>query len=196
MTTPIDRLIHELTKLPGVGEKTALRFVFHFLRRDPQDTHALAQALVAVKERVRLCSTCFSLTEADPCRICTDPRRDGRLLCVVEDPSDLLAIEKASAYRGHYHVLHGALSPLDGIGPDDLRIAELIRRLEAGSVDEVVVATNMNVEGEATALYLAKLLKPTGLKLTRLASGIPFGGDLEYIDVPTLTRAFAERHAL
>ncbi|MBI4125855.1 MAG: recombination protein RecR [Deltaproteobacteria bacterium] len=196
MAKPIERLIHELVKFPGVGEKTAVRFAFHVLREQADFAKSLAQALIDVKERVRLCSTCCALTEDDPCPLCRDPKRDTRVICVVEDPSAMLAIEKTHAYRGRYHVLHGALSPLDNIGPDDIRIAELLRRLEQGNVDEVVLATDMNVEGEATALYLTRLIKPTGIKITRLSSGIPVGGDLEYIDATTLTRAFEDRRAL
>lgn len=196
MAKPIERLIHELVKFPGVGEKTASRFAFHVLREHSDFARGLAQALIDVKERVRLCSTCCALTEEDPCLTCRDSKRDTRVICVVEDPSAMLALEKTHMYHGRYHVLHGALSPLDGIGPDDIRIAELLRRLEQGNIDEVVLATDMNVEGEATALYLTRLIKPTGIKVTRLSSGIPVGGDLEYIDATTLTRAFEDRRAL
>lgn len=196
MTSPIDRLIHELSKLPGVGEKTALRFAFHILRKDETYAQSLAQAVMDIKQKVHLCSTCFALTETNPCRICSDATREEQVVCVVEDPSDMLAVERTRSYRGRYHVLHGALSPLDGIGPDEVRIAELMRRLEGGGIEEVILATNINVEGEATALYLSRLIKPTGIRLTRLASGIPVGGDLEYIDPSTLTRAFEERHVL
>ncbi|OGQ21442.1 MAG: recombination protein RecR [Deltaproteobacteria bacterium RIFCSPLOWO2_02_FULL_44_10] len=194
MVNSIQKLIHEFSKLPGIGEKTALRFAFHLLRQQPQYAEDLARAILEVKERVRLCSICCALTDVDPCPICHDPKRDEMLLCVVEDPSDMLAIEKTRVFRGRYHVLHGALSPLEGIGPDDLRIRELLARLERRTMSEVVIATNINLEGEATALYLTRLLRPTGIKLTRLASGVPVGGDLEYIDATTLTRAFEERN--
>ena len=194
--TPIDRLIHELAKLPGIGERTATRLAFFILREPAAYARALSQALIDVKERVRLCSACQGLTESDPCPTCRDPRRDDDVICVVEDPSDVLAVERTHAFRGRYHILHGALSPIEGIGPDDLKIAELLRRLESASVREVIVATNANVEGEATALYLQKLIKPTGIKLTRLASGIPVGGNLEYIDASTLSRAFEERREI
>ena len=194
MVNSIQKLIHEFSKLPGIGEKTALRFAFHLLRQQPQYAEDLARAILEVKERVRLCSICCALTDVDPCPICHDPKRDEMLLCVVEDPSDMLAIEKTRVFRGRYHVLHGALSPLEGIGPDDLRIRELLARLERRTMSEVGIATNINLEGEATALYLTRLLRPTGIKLTRLASGVPVGGDLEYIDATTLTRAFEERN--
>lgn len=193
---PIDRLVHELSKLPGVGEKTATRLAFFVLRQPSSYARDFARALVDVKEKVKLCSACLNLTEHDPCDLCRDMRRDEKTICVVEDPTDMMAIEKTHAYRGRYHVLHGALSPLSGIGPDDIKIAELLSRLEGPEVDEVIIATNPNVEGEATALYLSKMIKPSGLKLTRLASGIPVGGDLEYIDASTLTRAFEERREL
>ncbi len=194
--TPIDRLVHELAKLPGVGERTATRLAFFILRQPAEYAQALSAALLDVKAKVRLCSECMNLTENDPCALCADMRREGETICVVEDPSDVMAVERAHAYRGRYHILHGAISPLDGIGPDDIKIAELLRRIEAGGVCEVIVATNANVEGEATALYLQKLIKPTGVRLTRLASGIPVGGDLEYIDASTLSRAFDERRDL
>jgi len=194
MTNPINRLVHELSKLPGVGEKTALRYALYILRQDAGYAYAFSQALVDIKEKVTLCSSCFSLTEQNPCSLCANDKRDATSLCEVEEPSDLMAIEKTGAFRGHYHVLHGALSPLDGVGPEDLKIKELLQRLETQPVAEIVIATNINVEGEATALYLTRLLKPVGLKITRLASGIPVGGDLEYVDATTLTRAFEERH--
>ncbi len=194
--TPIDRLVHELAKLPGIGERTAQRLAFFILRQPGEYARALSAALVDVKEKVRLCSECMNLTETDPCDTCRDARRDASIICVVEEPSDMLAVERSQSFRGRYHVLHGALSPLDGIGPDDIKLVELLRRLEGDSVREVIVATNANVEGEATALYLTKLIKPTGIRLTRLASGIPVGGDLEYIDASTLTRAFEERREL
>ncbi len=194
--TPIDRLVHELAKLPGIGERTATRLAFFILRQPGEYARSLSQAVADVKERVRLCSECMDLTEADPCATCRDPRREKDVICVVEEPSDVLAVERTHAFRGRYHILHGSLSPLDGIGPDDLKIAELLRRLEGGGVREVIVATNANVEGEATALYLSRLIKPTGIKLTRLASGIPVGGNLEYIDSSTLSRAFEERREI
>lgn len=193
---PIDRLVHELSKLPGIGERTATRLALFILRQPPSYASDLSRAIVDMKEKARLCSVCMNLTESDPCPSCRDTRRDRDVICVVEDPSDMLAVERAGSFRGAYHILHGALSPLDGIGPDDIKITELIRRLEDGLVREVIIATNPNVEGEATALYLARLIKPTGIKLTRLASGIPVGGDLEYIDASTLSRAFEDRKVL
>ena len=193
---PLDRLVHELSKLPGVGERTATRLAFHILRQPKEYALGLAQALTDVKKKVRLCSECMNLTESDPCATCRDPRRDSDVICVVEDPSDVMAVERSHAFRGRYHILHGAISPLDGVGPDDIKVAELIRRLERGRVGEVIIATNASIEGEATALYLTKLIKPTKVKLTRLASGIPVGGDLEYIDASTLSRAFEERREL
>jgi recombination protein RecR len=193
---PIDRLVHELSKLPGIGEKTATRLAFFVLRQPMGYARDLSRALVDVKEKVKLCSSCLNLTEHDPCDLCRDARRDEGTICVVEDPTDMMAIENTHAYRGRYHILHGALSPLAGVGPDDIKIAELLSRLESPNVNEVIIATNPNVEGEATALYLSKVIKPSGLKLTRLASGIPVGGDLEYVDASTLTRAFEERREL
>ncbi|MBT3182111.1 MAG: recombination protein RecR [Deltaproteobacteria bacterium] len=193
---PIDKLVHELSKLPGIGERTATRLAFFILRQPSDYAMNLSRALVDVKEKVRLCSICMNLTESDPCHTCNDSMREENIICVVEDPSDMLAVERTHAFKGKYHILHGALSPLDGIGPDDIKIAELIRRLEGDDVVEVILATNPNVEGEATALYLSKLIKPTGIKLTRLASGIPVGGDLEYIDSSTLSKAFEERRSL
>jgi len=192
VSDPIQRLIQRLARLPGIGEKTATRLAFHILRGPEAYARELAQALLEVREKVRLCSVCCNLTEADPCAICSDPRRDPHLLCVVAQPTDVLAIERSGDYRGRHHVLHGVLSPLDGVGPDDLRIAELVRRLD-GSVHEVILATSPNVEGEATAMYLAKLLKPLGPRVTRIASGVPIGGELEYVDQVTLTRAIEGR---
>jgi recombination protein RecR len=194
--TPIDRLIHELAKLPGIGERTAQRLAFFILRQPDEYAQSLSKAFIDVKEKVRLCSLCMNLTENDPCDICRDPRRSPSMICVVEDPSDVPAVERTRSFRGRYHILHGALSPLDGVGPDDIKIAELVRRLEDGKIEEVIVATNANVEGEATALYLSKILKSTGIKITRLASGIPVGGDLEYIDASTLSRAIEERREI
>ncbi len=193
---PIARLVKELARLPGIGEKTAQRLAFHILEAGPGFAGELAEAVVGVVRDVRCCSTCQTLTERDPCPICADPERDGRTLCVVEGVPDLVAIERTHEYRGRYHVLHGALSPLDGVGPSDLKIRELLVRLEGSPVDEVVLATNPDVEGEATALYLQKLLKPLGMKVTRIAQGVPMGGDLEYADQVTLARALAGRREL
>jgi recombination protein RecR len=196
MSITINNLIRELGKLPGIGEKTATRLAFFILRQPPQYAQGLAQALLDVKEKIKLCSVCLNLTECDPCEICSDPKRDSSIICVVEDPTDVLAIEKIHQFHGKYHILHGAISPLDGIGPDDIKIRELIRRLENSQVREVIVATNASVEGETTALYLSKVLTPLGIKLTRLASGVPIGSDLEYVDVSTLSRAFEARRQL
>ncbi|HET9598954.1 MAG TPA: recombination mediator RecR [Anaeromyxobacteraceae bacterium] len=193
---PIARLVKELARLPGIGEKTAQRLAFHILEAGAGYAEGLASAIVGVVRDVRLCSSCQTLTAQDPCAICADPRRDARTLCVVEGVPDLVAVERTHEYRGRYHVLHGALSPLDGVGPSDLKIRELLLRLEAAPVDEVVLATNPDVEGEATALYLTKLLKPLGLKVTRIAQGVPMGGDLEYADQVTLARALAGRREL
>ncbi len=190
------RLIQEFTRLPGIGEKTAARLAFHVLRADRQYAQALAEALLAVKDETRLCSVCFALTEMDPCPLCTDPTRAGDAICVVEEPGDLLAVERAHEFRGRYHVLHGTLAPLDGVGPDELKIQPLLMRLRDGAVREVIVATNPTAEGEATALYLARLIKPLGLKVTRIAHGIPVGGDLEYVDVMTVGRALEGRREM
>ena len=195
----LNRLVAQLSKLPGIGEKTAQRLAFHVLRSPPEYARSLATALNEVVDRVRLCPRCFSLTDGPidaPCGFCTDPKRDDRVLCVVEGIADELAIERTREYRGRYHVLHGVLSPLEGVGPDQLRIRELLVRLESGAVEEVIVATNPDVEGEATALYLVRLLRPMGIKVTRLAQGIPMGGDLEYADQATLARALAARRDL
>ena len=188
-----DRLVAELSKLPGVGGKTAARLAFHLLRAPQADSEALANALREMKQKVAFCSTCFHITETDPCVICSDPNRDVGRLCIVQEPQDLLAIERSHAFGGRYHVLHGALSPLDGIGPEELKVAPLLERLRHEKVEEVLLATNFTVEGEATALYLARLLAPLGLKLTRLAHGIPMGSDLEYIDTATVQQAIDGR---
>jgi recombination protein RecR len=193
---PIARLVKELAKLPGIGERTAQRLAFHVLDAGAGYASALAEAIVGVVRDVRLCSTCQTLTDRDPCAICSDPRRDGRTLCVVESVPDLLAVERTHEFRGRYHVLHGALSPLEGVGPGDLKIRELLLRLEGAPADEIVLATNPDVEGEATALYLQKLLKPLGIRITRIAQGVPMGGDLEYADQVTLARALAGRREL
>jgi recombination protein RecR len=193
---PIARLVRELARLPGIGEKTAQRLAFHILDAGPEYAGELAGAIVGVVRDVRCCSSCQTLTDRDPCPICADPERDARMLCVVEGVPDLLAIERTREYRGRYHVLHGALSPLEGVTPSDIRIRELLARLESEPAEEVVLATNSDVEGEATALYLTKLLKPIGIKVTRIAQGVPMGGDLEYADEVTLARALAGRREL
>jgi recombination protein RecR len=190
------RLVQQLTRLPGIGEKTAGRLAFHILRADRGYAQELAAAIVAVKDEIRLCSTCFALTEADPCSLCTDPERSDEILCVVEEPADLLAVERVREFRGRYHVLHGALAPLDGIGPDELKIQPLLVRLRNSTLREVILATNPTAEGEATALYLARLLKPLGLRVTRIAHGLPVGGDLEYADVMTVGRALEGRREM
>lgn len=210
---PIARLVVELGKLPGIGEKTAARLAFHILRAPVEDAQALAQAITDLRSKIRLCSSCWDFTEQDPCAICRDERRDASLLCVVAHPQDVIAIERTGGYRGRYHVLHGVLSPLEGIGPDDLRIAELIKRCQvqpghqtdkhvgpagepAKEVVEVIVATNPSVEGETTAIYLAKLLRPLAIKTSRIATGVPMGGELEYADRLTLARALDGRREL
>jgi recombination protein RecR len=191
------RLVKELSRLPGVGEKTASRLAFNLLNRPREEVIALAEALLEMKERVGLCSECFGLSDTVRCRICDDPAREHDLICVVEGPADLMAIERARSYNGVYHVLHGAIAPLDGIGPDDIKITDLTARLrDAGAIREVIVATNATVEGEATALYLAKVLKPLGVRMTRLARGLPAGGDLEYSDSATLSSALTGRRDL
>jgi recombination protein RecR len=190
------RLVQQLTRLPGIGEKTAGRLAFHILRADRGYAQELAAAIVAVKDEIRLCSTCFALTEADPCALCTDPERSDEVLCVVEEPADLLAVERAREFHGRYHVLHGALAPLDGVGPDELKIQPLLVRLRDSAVREIIIATNPTAEGEATALYLARLLKPLGIRVTRIAHGLPVGGDLEYADVMTVGRALEGRREM
>ena len=194
---PIARLATLLSRLPGVGEKTAQRLAFHILESPKEYARELAAALAALEHEVHLCSRCCNLTAQDPCALCRDPQRDGRILCVVSTVPDLLAVERTREFRGRYHVLHGALSPLDGVGPDQLRLKELLARLrtpaEGPAVEEIILCTDPTVEGEATALYLARLLKPLGLKLTRIAQGVPMGGDLEYADQVTLARALAGR---
>ena len=182
--------------MPTIGPKTAARLVFHLLNRPRGDADALADAIVALKERVRLCSRCFSITEHDPCPVCADPQRDASMICVVADAKDLFAIERTSAYDGRYHVLGGLISPMDGIGPSQLRVRELVDRVAADAPAEIVVATNPNAEGEATALYLSRLLAPSGVKVTRLAYGLPIGGDLDYADENTLARAIEGRRSL
>ncbi|HEV3287502.1 MAG TPA: recombination mediator RecR [Streptosporangiaceae bacterium] len=192
----VQSLIDELGRLPGVGPKSAQRIAFHLVGTDPADVRRLAAVLVEVTERIRFCRVCGNVAEEEECRICRDPRRDLSVICVVEEPKDIAAIEKIREFRGRYHVLGGAISPIDGIGPEDLRTRELMARLSDGSVTELILATDPNLEGEATATYLARLVKPLGLRVTRPASGLPVGGDLEYADEVTLGRAFEGRRLL
>ena len=189
----LQSLVDELGRLPGIGPKSAQRIAFHLLKVADEDARRLAEAIVAVKERVSLCTRCFNVAEGGLCAICADARRDASVLCVVEDPRDIVAIEKTQEFRGRYHVLHGALNPIEGVGPEQLRVRELLGRLDEEGVTEVILCTNPNLEGEATAMYLARLLKPLGTKVTRLASGLPVGGDLEYADELTLGRALEGR---
>ena len=194
---PIVRLIQQLKRLPGVGQKSAERMAFHFLHSwSKEEARALADAVLDVKEKVGYCSICNNITDVDPCSYCANPSRDPRLMCVVQQPNDIVAVEKTREYNGYYHVLLGALSPLSGVGPDQLRIKGLIERLKAGKIQEVIVATNPNVEGEATAVYLSKLLKPLGVKVTRIAMGVPVGSDLEYADEVTMSKALEGRREL
>ena len=192
----VQDLIDELGKLPGVGPKSAQRIAFHLLAADSLDVKRLAEILLEVKEKVRFCSICGNVAEEEQCRICRDPRRDLTVICVVEESKDVVAVEKTREFRGRYHVLGGAISPIEGIGPDDLRVRELMTRLADGTVTELILATDPNLEGEATATYLARLVKPMGLRVTRLASGLPVGGDLEYADEITLGRAFEGRRQI
>jgi recombination protein RecR len=192
----IDDLAAELARLPGIGRKTALRLTYHLLKQAPDQSRRLADALLTLAERVRPCTRCFNLTEEELCAICRDPRRDATVLCAVEEASDIGAIERTGEYRGLYHVLGGRLSPLDGVGPEDLTIQQLVRRLEEGTVREVIIATNPSLEGEATALYLQRQLARNGLKVTRIARGLPVGGDLEYADGVTIAQALAARREM
>jgi len=193
---PLQRLITELTRLPGIGRKTAERLAFFILKEDERFARDLAEALIDVKRNMRFCRLCYNVSSEELCEICADPRRNPGLICVVEEPKDIWAIEKSGSFSGVYHVLMGALSPLDGIGPDKLRIRELLQRLQAGKVEELIVATDPNVEGDATALYIAKLVKPLGVSVSRIASGLPVGGDLEYADSVTLAKALSGRRPL
>jgi recombination protein RecR len=190
---PLTRLIEHLQRLPGIGRKSAQRLAFHVMKSPREDAERLAEALRDVKDKVLYCSTCNNVTDADPCPICTDDARDGCVICVVEEPTNVLAIERSRDFNGRYHVLMGALSPLQGVGPDDLRIKGLLTRVDAGGVEEVILATNPNVEGEATAIYLARLLKPLGVRVTRIAMGVPVGSDLEYADDITMHKAIEGR---
>ncbi|MPV48978.1 MULTISPECIES: recombination mediator RecR [unclassified Pseudactinotalea] len=192
----VQDLIDNLGRLPGIGPKSAQRIAFHVLAADPQDIRSLVAALTVVKEKVRFCSVCGNIAEAETCRICLDPRRNPAVICVVEEAKDVVAIERTREYRGKYHVLGGAINPIDGVGPDDLRIRELLTRLGGEEVTEVIIATDPNVEGEATATYLVRMLRPLGITVSRLASGLPVGGDLEYADEVTLGRAFEGRRSV
>ncbi len=192
----VTQLIDEFSRLPGIGPKTASRLTYYLLRSPDEQAESLAQALHELKARTRFCSICFNITEADPCPICSDTERDAATLCVVEEPLDVLAIERTREYRGRYHVLHGAISPVEGIGPENLRIRELVERVRGGLVREVILATNPSLEGEATAMYLQRQLAPLGVRVTRLARGLPMGGDLEYADEVTLTRALEGRREM
>ena len=197
LTAPqVGRLIEELNKLPGIGPKTAQRLTYFLLRAPQEQAQSLVEAILAVKEKVGLCSVCQNITEADPCLICRSNQRDHSIICVVEEPLDILALERSQSYNGLYHVLHGVISPMDGIGPEDIKIRELLARLQTGETTEVILATNPNLEGEATAMYLQRLISPLGIKLTRLARGLPFGSALEYADEVTLARALEGRQGM
>ncbi len=190
---PIVRLIEEFHKLPGIGPKTAQRLAYYLIRMPSERAHELADAIVAVKDQVAMCSRCFNLTNTDPCNICSDPQRDETMVCVVEEALDVLALERTHSYRGLYHVLHGAVSPMNGIGPDDLKIQPLLSRMRGESINEIILATNPNLEGDATAMYIHRLISPLGIKITKPARGLPVGGDLEYADESTLGRAIEGR---
>ncbi len=193
---PVTRLIEAFSRLPGIGPKTASRLTYHLLRAPDELSATLAAAVADLKLKTRYCSVCYNITETDPCGICSDDARDKTQVVVVEEPLDVLAVERAGAYQGRYHVLHGAISPVDGIGPEDLKIRELVERVRGGSILEVIVATNPGMEGDATAMYVQRQLAPLGVKVTRLARGLPTGGDLEYVDAVTLLRAFQGRHEI
>ena len=193
---PIQRLVEAFHRLPGIGPKSAQRLAYHILRTSEQEASALAQAVLDVKQRIRLCSQCLNITEADPCSFCQDSRRDRTIVCVVEQPLDVLAIERSGGYRGLYHVLHGVLNPMEGVGPEHIHVRELVVRLQAGEIQEVIMATNPSLEGEATAMYIQRLVGPAGVKVTRLARGLPSGADLEYTDDVTLARALEGRQEI
>jgi recombination protein RecR len=192
---PLARLLEELMKLPGIGIKSAQRIAFYFLKMPPEEQKALSEAFAALKDQIRYCSICWNFTDTDPCKICSDPRREDDVICIVEEPTTLIAIEKTREFRGKYHVLLGSLNPLQGVGPSDIKIKELLQRIEQSRPREVILATNPTVEGEATAVYIAKLLQNQTDKLTRIALGVPVGGDLDYVDEVTMARAFAGRHS-
>ncbi|HXH22996.1 MAG TPA: recombination mediator RecR [Dehalococcoidia bacterium] len=193
---PVAKLIEELHRLPGIGPKGAQRLAYHILRASREEAQALADAILDVKERIKLCSSCQNTTDTDPCLICADESRDRTIICVVEEPLDILAIERTRSHRGLYHVLHGSISPMEGVGPEQLKLRELLERLRDGTVREVIVATNPNLEGDATAMYISRLIAPAGVRVTRLARGLPIGGDLEYADDLTLARALENRQEL
>ncbi|MFC5402478.1 recombination mediator RecR [Cohnella soli] len=193
---PIAKLIDSFSRLPGIGPKTAARLAFYVLRMKEEDVIDFAKALVSVKRNLTYCSVCCNITDTDPCRICSDKARDMSVICVVQEPKDLVAMERTREYNGHYHVLNGAISPIDGLGPDDIRIAELVRRLGDETVQELILATNPNIEGEATAMYISRLVRPFGIKVTRIAHGLPVGGDLEYADEVTISKALEGRREL
>ncbi len=193
---PLNKLINEFSRLPGIGQKTAQRLAFHILSMDDREAMALAEAISDAKKNMTYCSMCGNLTDKDPCGICGDERRDSSVICVVESPKDVVAMEKIREYRGYYHVLHGAISPMDGIGPDDINLKSLIERLHDERVKELIIATNPTIEGEATAMYIARLIKPSGIRVSRIAHGIPVGGDLEYADEVTLLKAMEGRREL
>ncbi len=193
---PIARLIDELRKLPGIGQKTAQRLAYSLLRRSREDAERLSRAILDIKEKIHYCSRCNNFSDLDPCSYCTSPNRSPDMICVVEEPNDILSIERTREYHGQYHVLHGVLSPMNGIGPEELKLKNLLERLREGNVREIILATNPNVEGEATAIYLAKLLKPIGVRVSRIALGLPVGSDLEFADEVTMSKALEHRHLL
>jgi len=193
---PVAKLIEEFSKLPGIGKKTAQRLAFHILNTREDDAVSLAEAIIEAKRKTRYCSVCSNITDIDPCNICTSTKRNKRVICVVEDPRDIAAMERIREYNGLYHVLHGAISPMEGIGPEDIKIKELLMRLQGDDIDEIILATNPNIEGEATSMYISKLVKPMGIKVTRIAHGVPVGGDLEYADEVTLAKALEGRREL
>jgi recombination protein RecR len=193
---PLAKLVEQFRRLPGIGSKSAIRLAYHVLAMDREQSRELAEAIIEAKEKIGYCSVCFNLTDCDPCQVCQSDARDNGLICVVEEPQDVAAMERTREYRGRYHVLHGSLSPLDGVGPDELRLKELLARMNGDEIQEVIMATNPDVEGEATAMYVARLLKPLGVKVTRIGHGLPVGGDLEYADEVTLSKALENRREM
>jgi recombination protein RecR len=193
---PVAKLIEAFEKLPGIGHKTAQRLAFHVLNLSEEKANSIATAIIEAKSKIKYCSICNNLTDIDPCNLCSSQSRDKSLICVIEDPRDVVALERTREFKGYYHVLHGAISPMEGIGPEDIKIKELLARIRTGNIAEVILATNPNIEGEATAMYISKLLKPLGIKTTRIAHGIPVGGDLEYADEVTLAKALEGRREL